>query len=140
VNLSIGMLLKKLTVTYGQVIDAQMAPMNITKTESDVLVQLILHGTLTQRELCQLNGVTAASMSRTIKNLEEKYLIRVIFSQDDPRKHHIELTQHAEQLQEAIVSIKQSIHQTMMEGIGTEEVEILSRTLESMIHNLTQLR
>jgi MarR family transcriptional regulator for hemolysin len=137
---SVGMLLKKLTVTYGSVIDAHMDRLGITKSQSDVLVQLILHGSLTQRELCQLNGVTAASMSRMIRNLEEKQLVSVTRSIVDPRMKHIGLTEKAERLQDDIVQIKKSVHQAMMEGISPNETAMLLRVLEQMEHNLTKLK
>jgi len=137
---SVGTLLKKLTVTYGLVIDSRMAQLGITKTQSDVLVQIILHGSLTQRELCQLNGVTAASMSRTISNLEEKQLITIARSERDPRKHHISLTDKAVQLQQDIVHIKESVYHAMLEGISAEETAVLLRLLERMETNLVKLK
>jgi DNA-binding MarR family transcriptional regulator len=137
---SVGMLLKKLTVTYGSVIDAHMTRLDITKSQSDVLVQIILHGSLTQRELCQLNGVTAASMSRMIGNLEDKQLVNATRSTTDSRVKYIGLTEKAERLKNDIVQIKQSVHQEMMEGISSDEITLLKRVLEQMEHNLAKLK
>ncbi|MEP7289053.1 MAG: MarR family transcriptional regulator [Chloroflexota bacterium] len=136
---SVGMLLKKLTVTYGLVIDKRMAEIDVTKSQSDVLVQLILHGKLTQRELCDINGVTAASMSRMIHNLEEKQLITIEKSEADPRKNYVDLTPKAKQLEGEIVNIKETVHQAMMRGISTHEVEVLSQALDTMENNLAHL-
>src|SRR5215213_3863386 len=127
---SLGMLLKKLTVTYGQVIDKHMAALDITKSQSDVLVQLILHGQLTQREICDLNGVTAASMSRMVHILEQRQLVTIERSPDDPRKNYVQLTTVARELEDQIVAIKQTVHAAMISKISQTEAQVTARTLE----------
>ena len=112
---------------------------NLTYPQSRVLSYLFDHEDhpcINQRELERALGLKASSVSSLVVTLEQKGFISTSRTEADARSKRIVLTDRARELQSVLHNAGVEIEACLSRGIEGEEQEIVSRALETMIHNL----
>ncbi len=91
---------------------------------------------MTATELRQCLGVTAASMSKTLADLEQEGLIHRIPNPDDARSMLVHLTEAGRQRLSVFPEIVAGIEQVAFAGFDEAELDQLRAMLERIRHNL----
>lgn len=94
---------------------------------------------LCQKHLEAFVSCNKSTLSSILDTMEKKNLIKRISDSEDTRKKVIVLTKSAESLVEKIREDKRQVEQGMIEGIGKEELEIFTTTLNKMLNNLERM-
>lgn len=112
---------------------------DLTYPQSRVLTYLFRHqdhACINQRELERALGLKASSVSSLVVALEQKGFLTCTRPESDARNKRILLTTRALELRSVLDESAAEIESTLASGIGAEDLEIVDRALEKMIHNL----
>jgi len=93
---------------------------------------------LTQRELSRLIGVSEPTAAQQLKKMEANQLISRQPSTSDRRKIHVHLTQKGRALRQKLIPYALEVNAAATEGIDMQDLDHLRRTLEKILHNLSQ--
>lgn len=91
---------------------------------------------LTATDLCQSIGVTAASMSKTLADMEQDGLVSRTPNPEDARSMLVHLTEAGKKRLKVFPAILTEIEETAFEGFTDDELEKLRSMLERIRQNL----
>lgn len=94
---------------------------------------------INQTEILEFLGIKPSSMTKLIKQLEQKGFIRKEVDPCDARNKLISLTTKGEELREIAYDIAMEIEEKLVKGFSEEEVETLSKLLFKLKCNLDEL-
>lgn len=101
-----------------------------------VLIVLSQEDGIRQTSLREKTKLAPSTTSNTIRTLETDGYIRRIIPKDDQRETIVYITDEGRKLAEAVTLLYRNAEETLMEGIGDEEREMLMSILEKMLKNL----
>ncbi|MDO4940864.1 MAG: MarR family transcriptional regulator [Erysipelotrichaceae bacterium] len=89
-----------------------------------------------QKQIEEEMHIKKASVTGSLDSLEEKGLIRRVYSEDDKRKKYIKITQLAKNQRNEIGAMLDNLEKRLINGIGKKELERFLETLNKMKKNL----
>lgn len=105
--------------------------------EQYVILSLIAdNNELYQRQLSEITLKDRANISRIIKILEEKGLIKVVVSSNGRQINKVAATEKGLEVRKKILPVAKSIRQAAVKEITNEELENCLSTLDKMFCNL----
>lgn len=120
-----------------QYINSELAPLNLSAAESELLF-LLLTGSdkLQQEQLAEQLDIGKAAVSRALSSLEEKgYVVRKR-QPEDRRAYSVTLTEKAVKAGSEIKRAYQQLHQRVKAGIPEEEFIRAEKLLTRISENL----
>ena len=99
---------------------------------------LYTHPGATSQEMAEQFRVDRATLTKTIKKLDEVGYIRVVGDERDRRVKHLYLTDNAIPAAEKIKQVHADFYKTLSQNISREELELTERTLQQMADNINQ--
>ncbi|MBQ8605559.1 MAG: MarR family transcriptional regulator [Clostridia bacterium] len=91
---------------------------------------------ISQKELAEHFGITAAGASGTVRKLETGGYIKVESAKDDLRRYEIYLTELGRKIAEDSRKIFKELDTKMLDGISEHELKVFCSCLEKMKDNL----
>lgn len=91
---------------------------------------------ITQAELAQRMGITAASLCEALKTSTNKGLVEQRPAENDRRAKRVVLTTKGNRLIEKTLAELENVDLRMLHGIGTTELKSLESALSKCIENL----
>lgn len=90
---------------------------------------------ISQIEIANNTGKDRASISRIIKNLQQKNLLTKIHNEDNKRANKIYLTPNGLELSDRIISVYHEVYQSQFLGIYEQEMNFLKEILVRINQN-----
>lgn len=138
---NLGSDLARLVRVWRALIDHRLKPLELTQTHWVTLHNINrLPPEQSQIQLAKSIGIEQPSLVRTLDQLEEKGLITRQTCASDRRAKRIKLTPEAEPVIHQLDSVIRSTRKEILDGITSEEVEILSTLIAKLEQNITQLQ
>ena len=125
--------LSLVTNTVSQSLADEYAPFNITRTQWRVLAVLGSGGNMTAQEISNKTMMDKTTLSRAIKNLVERKLVKRQAIQNDGRASPLCLTSSGRKLYKKIVPIANRADSNLRAKLSQSELAML----EKILHRLT---
>jgi len=125
---------------HRRVIEGRIRSLGIHPSQHFVLMQLCREGNMpSQAKIAEMMDVSAASVARTLKNLDEGgYIVRAD-GQTDSRRNEIAITEKGERVVNESRALFRSVDEAVYADFSTEELAQLERLLDKMIDGLSIL-
>ena len=112
-------------------------PYDFSRGELPVLVRLIKDGDgISQKEIRKDIPISKSTLSKTIKNLEEKGYLKKKKSTEDRRATLIYLTEEGREIENIVKKIDRKAEEKMLKGLSKAKKKNLARTLKKLLDNL----
>jgi len=118
----------------AQVIEHRLAPTGISYQEMRITGLLMGEDNITQKDLAEKLSVRAATLSVAVSKLEKQGLVKRVASKTDKRVNFLQLLPSKKIPQ--VDTLLTAIDEDMTHGISSKELEITSKVLTLMLHNL----
>ncbi len=102
-----------------------------------LLFRLQERGSMNQQELAQATSRDNASVTRSLVVLERKRLIKRRQSDPDRRNRYLSLTPVGQALLARMISCAKRGLERATQGMTAEEIALMNRLAQKMMHNLT---
>lgn len=137
---SIWLDMKDILRSARQIINAELAPLNLSGAEGDVLF-LLLTGSnnLQQEKLAAQLDVDKAAVSRVVNSLESKGYVSRLRQDTDKRAYSITLTDHSVAVGPDIKRIYDQLYQRVRSGIPDDEILQIESLLSRVADNLQSM-
>lgn len=132
----IGLIMRLINTEYLKLLDAQVKQFGITAAQSEALYGISEDEGLSQSQLKNSLGVSAASLSVLIDSLSAKQLVERRLDPRDPRKTMLYLTPASKKFAGQIGIIKQDIYTVLKESMSDAQLALLTEWLEQFLDNL----
>ncbi len=139
INLStlIPFKISQLTKLKRQLVDQQMQPLNLSRTQWQVLAWLNILGTpCTQQGLLKALDLDRAQLARVLEYFDEKKIIKRTALPDDRRSLSITLTPSGKTLLKKVEYLMEQESDIMLKGITQKEKELFDSLLHKMTENI----
>ncbi len=110
---------------------------------SEVIIISILKrnkGEMSFKDLVTTSKILKSQLTRTIKSLEEKRLIKKITSENDKRLKTIYLTKQGSEAYDSFHIKSLELSKEIIDILGSQDTEILINIFEKVINNQTKLK
>ncbi len=134
---SIGYQLAQIVKLKRRLIDIDIKPLGLSRTQWQVLFYMSLLCPCTQQELLNRADIDAAHLARVLEELEKNnYIVRAAV-EGDRRALSIQLTAHSKQhLVPHIQATMEKENALLFKGLTLADQERLHQLLEKMQHNM----
>ena len=130
---SVGYWLTVTALSYHRVLNAEVAPHDLTFRQSQVLGWLVLDGKLSQSDLASRMQIEPPTLAGIVDRMERTGWVRRTDCPNDRRKKLIELTPAAEPVWEIVAQCARRIRARATHGLTDEQVATL-RDLLRVVH------
>lgn len=134
-----GKLIKLITANINNYITEKIAYAGINYGQFEYFLYISTHEGTNQNELAKYKKVGKASVTKAIKILEKKDLIKRIIDEDDKRNFKLYVTDKGKKYREEFKSYRDEITNKVFDGFSDEEKGALNSMLERMYQNTLEL-
>jgi len=135
-NESIGMVFSRLYRARIDIISNKLKHLNLTSNESIHLMNIHRHPGLNQGELSNILSTDKATVSKTLRTLENRGYVKKSLDENDRRYYKLYLSEDGELL---ILEIRQILEQLWLEdldGVSIDEQEFFLNILNKIFINV----
>ena len=130
--------LRKVTRQITQFYDQALAPLDITITQFSVLAYLFMRGEVSIGELAAEMLMDPTTLTRTLRPLERRRLVRISTARDDRRRRSVLVSDAGRAaFQEAVPLWRRAAAQTA-EVLGSPRLAALNQALGLTLDSLTK--
>ncbi len=134
----IWMQMKAILRSARQIINTELATINLTGAEGDIIFHLLSASDgLSQEQLAERLDIDKAAISRTINSLDSKGFIQRERMIDDSRTYRVTLTGAAKAVSGMIEHAYKSAYEASLRGISESEFQSFNRLLGKVHKNLS---
>lgn len=112
---------------------------NITEQQWRVLRALSSVREIEVMELAKATSLLAPSLSRILRDMEERGLVERRQVPDDLRRSLISISQDGLKLIDAVAPYSESIYQEITETVGRDKMDLLQQLCKDVVTSLSQL-
>lgn len=135
-NRNIGLLIRLINTEYLRLMDAKVKPFGITASQSEALYYISQKEGLSQSQLRNSLGISAASLSVLIDSLTAKKFVERHPDPKDPRRTMLYLTPASKKFVGEVAAIKQDIYTGLKQSMSDAQLALFSEWLEEFLANL----
>lgn len=127
---------------HKTIVDSRVSALGIHRNQHTVLMELehaeknSPTGALSQKDLAQRFGVSAAAIAMMMKKMEAEGYIKRVMSQSDNRFNELYLTDKGRDILIRSREIFRELDRATYAGLSDEELDVMMRCLERMQENL----
>lgn len=136
-----GFLLHDVSRLRKKVVDQELKPLGITRSQWWVLVNISKHGQegIAQTELARVMSVGKVSLGGLIDRMEAAGWLERIPDSKDRRSKKVVMTSSGKQILKEVQEFAVGINKNIMTGISREQNEQLDGLLRTMMQNLIKM-
>lgn len=101
-----------------------------------VISMLNIEPSITARRICDVIRLDKAAVSRALKNLLQKGLLKDEQISNDPRKRLWSLSEEGLQTHNALLSVALSCESELVSDVPREDLEVFLRVMRQMLNNI----
>ena len=135
---NIGLLIKQIYLEYTRLMESKVGQYDISSSQAEALYHISMNEGLSQSQLKQCLGISAASLSSLIDSLATKQLAERKPDPSDPRRTKVHLTEKSRAFVGDIVEIKQTIYAGFNQSMSPAQVALFAEWLEQFLDNVKQ--
>ena len=128
--------LRKLTRRASQMYDHAFAPTGLTGSQFSILAQLARDADASMSGMAERMFMDPTSLTRTLKPLEKRKLIKVTSAKDDRRRRSITITDAGRAAFREAVPRWRAVQAQFAEALGERAFESLDRSLDLSLQQL----
>jgi MarR family transcriptional regulator, transcriptional regulator for hemolysin len=138
---STGFLVHDVSRLRKKVVDHELKPLGITRSQWWVLVNISRYAQdgIAQTELAHLMSVGKVSLGGLIDRMEAAGWLERLPDPQDRRAKKVVMTEAGEKLLDEMQGLADGINKRIMRGITKEQNKLLDGLLKTMKHNLIQM-
>ena len=129
--------LRKVTRRVTQIYDQALAPLDLTITQFGLLANLAAYGDVSIGALADEMVMDPTSLTRTLRPLERRKLIRVATARDDRRRRNVALSDAGRAAFREAVPLWRKAGAQLGEVLGTRGHATLDQSLAAALAHLT---
>lgn len=137
-NICIAFLIAKLSLKLRNRLNKKLNTYGMTIEQRLIILKLIKHGAMSQRELCEKTLTEASNLTITLKRMEQKGYIRKVKHPVDKRALLIEATPKACSLEKELKEIGRVNTKSLLLGIDEQKINIVKEVLQEMYSKALQ--
>ena len=131
--------MKAVLRTARQIVNTELASLNLTGAEGDILFHLLsTNDGFSQEKLADSLDIGKAAVSRTVHSLERKGYVHRERQADDSRTNRITLTEAARIAVDKIEHAYKTVYEVSLRGISESEFQRIGQLLEKVNENLNE--
>tara|TARA_B110000503_G_scaffold66247_1_gene103910 strand:+ start:446 stop:901 length:456 start_codon:yes stop_codon:yes gene_type:complete len=136
-----GFLVHDVSRVRKKVVDSELQPLGITRSQWWVLVNMARYGEkgILQTELARKMSLGKVSLGGLIDRMEAAGWLERLPDPQDRRAKKVVMTDSGEKLLHEMQDIALGINKKIMKGITKEQNKLLDGMLKTMKHNLLQM-
>src|SRR5579885_187629 len=136
---SVGFVVNSTAKAFQKVLDMELRKnVGVTISQWRVIVTLIQHPGLTQKEIADKVGIEGATLVPVIDKMEQEGLLKRKPDSKDRRVNRIYLTSKADSLWNSMMECALHIRKTSTKDISEDELETTLETLRKISKNLSE--
>lgn len=128
--------LRKLTRRASQMYDHALAPSGLTGSQFSILARLWRDDDASMSSLAESMFMDPTSLTRTLKPLEKRKLIKIASAKDDRRRRNITITDAGRATFREAVPRWRAVQAQFAEALGERAFEALDRSLDLSLQQL----
>lgn len=128
--------LRKLTRRATQMYDHALAPSGLTGTQFGILAQLARGADASMSSMAERMFMDPTSLTRTLKPLEKRKLVKVTAAKDDRRRRDITITDAGRAAFREAVPLWRAVQAQFAAALGERAFEALDRSLDMSLQQL----
>lgn len=138
VSANVGVLIHEVARKRRKVVDAVLSPLGITRAQRWVMIYLsqIDDDGISQRELAEAMKIGQVAIGERVALLENAGLVERQAGLADKRQKRIKLTDAGYDVLHRSRCVSDGVHKSILEGISSEEQNIVENVLNRMLDNL----
>ncbi len=138
--MNIPMQAQALKKTLDETFEKIRKKYNLTMNEILVLVQLIrAEDKNTAKDIVDEIMITKSHISKSVKSLDEKNIIKRIQDYEDKKIIHLQIVDKNSELIKEISEKNKEINKKIVEGLSNEELQILDKALIRIKENIKKM-
>jgi len=135
---NIGLLIKQIYLEYNRLMESKVGHYGISSSQAEALYHISTNEGLSQSQLKQHLGISAASLSSLIDSLAAKQLAERKPDPSDPRRTKVYLTEKSRAFVGEIAEIKQTIYAGFNQSMSPAQITLFTEWLEQFLSNVKQ--
>lgn len=132
----IGLLLNRVKALIQVALDRELAPHDLTAAQYVVLLTLASDRAETGAELCKVLSYDPGAMTRMLDRVEQKKLLKRVYSQEDRRRVRLELTEQGRAVYPELQARAAAVMERVMGPFSVQEMDLLEDLLQRMAGRL----
>ena len=128
--------LRKLTRRASQMYDHALAPSGLTGTQFGILAQLARSTDASMSSMAERMFMDPTSLTRTLRPLEKRKLIRIASAKDDRRRRSITITDAGRAAFREAVPLWRAVQAQFADALGERAFDALDRSLDLSLQQL----
>jgi DNA-binding MarR family transcriptional regulator len=132
---AIGALIGRTRKAMIQMIDAELAPLQVSAAQWLVILLVGEGAAENATELCEVSSYDPGAMTRLLDRLEEKGMVRRVRDEVDRRAMRIELTDDGKAVYPKIIAAMVDVFNRLLHGFSKSEAGELEAYLKRMLAN-----
>jgi DNA-binding MarR family transcriptional regulator len=128
--------LRKLTRRASQMYDHALAPSGLTGSQFSILAQLWRIPDASMSSMAERLFMDPTSLTRTLKPLERRKLIRITSAKDDRRRRSIVITDAGRTAFREAVPLWRAVQAQFADALGERAFDALDRSLDLSLQQL----
>ncbi|MDR7242787.1 MarR family winged helix-turn-helix transcriptional regulator [Priestia megaterium] len=129
-----GYLIHRTNVRLMNYFKKKLKPYGMTPVRWSIISVLDTQKGITQKELAEVIDKKQTTIVEMIYAMEEKGLIKRIFSEQDRRSHYLFLTEKGEEIKKTLSPLVKDAHLFVTRQLSDEEIDQL-KTLLNKVYN-----
>lgn len=135
-NICIAFLIAKLNLKLRNRLNKKLNTYGMTIEQRLIILKLIKHGAMSQRELCEKTLTEASNLTITLKRMEQKGYIRKVKHPIDKRALLIEVTPKACSLEKELKDLGMNNTKSLLLEIDESKINIAKEVLQEMYNKI----
>lgn len=135
-NICIAFLIAKLNLKLRNRLNKKLSTYGMTIEQRLIILKLIKHGAMSQRELCERTLTEASNLTITLKRMEQRGYIRKVKHPIDKRALLIEATSKACSLEKELKDLGMNNTKSLLLGIDESKINIAKEVLQEMYNKV----
>lgn len=132
----IGLLLNRVKASIQGALDRELAPYDLTAAQYVVLLTLASDRAETGAELCKVLSYDPGAMTRMLDRVEQKKLLKRVYSQENRRRVRLELTKQGQAVYPELQARAAAVMERVMGPFSAQELDLLEDLLQRMTRHL----
>ena len=132
----VGLLLNRVKAAIQGALDRELAPYDLTAAQYVVLLTLASERAETGAELCKVLSYDPGAMTRMLDRVEQKKLLKRVYSQENRRRVRLELTEQGQAVYPELQARAAAVMERVLGPFSAQELDQLEGFLLKMASRL----
>ena len=127
--------LSKINKEFTRYINLQLQQYNITRAEAPILLTLYSGDGVTQEYISKCYHLNEATVTRTVKRMENKGIVERKSDSEDKRKKLLFITDDGRKIAEELIRIQDEFENELFSSFSDDELDAFKKLTDKLLEN-----